>query len=75
MNLLSIWLDHYKDDVALEVIFGIIDNYFMNCTLEEITCHVVNVLAKASYIEKFRPKIQKRTLFLKKLMGNVFILI
>lgn len=75
MNLLAIWLDHYKDNVALEVIFGIIDNYFMDCTLDEISRHVVNVLAKASYIEQFRPKIQNHTLLLKKLIGNIFILI
>lgn len=73
MNLLAIWLDHYKDNVAVEVIFGIIDNYFMDCTLDEISRHVVNVLAKASYIEEFRHEIRNHTLLLKKLIGNILI--
>lgn len=74
MNLLSIWLDYYKDEVSLDVIITIKDNYFMKCTLEEITGPVMNVLAKASNVEKFNSEIQKHTSLLHKLMGKVFIL-
>lgn len=72
MNLLSIWLDYYKDEVSLDVIIAIKDNYFIECTIEEITTSVVNVLAKASNVEKFNTEIQKHTSLLHKLMGKTF---
>lgn len=74
MNILSIWLDHYIDDVFLNVIFVIADNFFINCTIEEITSSTVNVLAKASSIEKFKSDIQQHTLLLKKSMGMVIFI-
>lgn len=70
LDLLSIWLDHYPDDVAVEVIVIIKDTYFMDYTIENITGNVVNVLAKASSIEKFSSEIKKHTLLLKKLLGK-----
>lgn len=74
MNTLSIWLDHYEDDVSFEVIIAIKDNLFMDYEIENITNQVVNVLAKASNVEKFNSEIQKHTSFLNKLMGTIFIL-
>lgn len=68
MNILSIWLDHYNEEVSLEVIVVIKNNYFIDCAIEKITSHVVNVLAKASNIEKFNSEIQKQTTLLKKIM-------
>lgn len=73
MVLLSIWLDHYTDDVSLEVIIVIKDNFFINFTIEDITSQVVNILAKASNIEKFKLEIQKHTSLLKKLIGRYTI--
>lgn len=68
MNILSIWLDHYNEEVSLEVIVVIKNNFFINCDVEKITSHVVNVLAKASNIEKFNSEIKKHTTLLKKIM-------
>jgi hypothetical protein len=70
-SMLSIWLDHYIEDVSLDVIYVIIDNFFINCTVEEITNNIVNVLAKASSIEKFKSDIKQHTPLLKKSMGMV----
>lgn len=70
MELLSIWLDHYIDDVSLEVIIVIKDNFFIDSTIENITNQVVNILAKASSIDKFKSEIQKHTSLLKKLIGR-----
>lgn len=74
MNLLLIWVNHYEDDVSLEVIIAIIDNFFMDYDIENITSQIVNVLAKASNVEKFNSEIQKHPSFLKKLLGTIFIL-
>lgn len=73
MNLISIWLDHYQDDVSLDVIIALIENCFINCSTEDISSQVVNVLGKASIINKFKFEIQNNTLLLKKLMGTIFI--
>jgi len=70
MNIISIWLDHYNEEVSLEVIVVIKNNFFINCALDKITRHVVNVLAKASSIEKFNAEIKKHTTLLKKIMGR-----
>jgi len=69
MNIISIWLDHYHEELSLEVIAVIKNNFFINCAVEKITSHVVNVLAKASNIEKFNSEIKKQTTLLKKIMG------
>lgn len=69
MNLLSMWLEYFKDVVSIEVIVIIKDNFFIDCSIEQITSHVVNVLAKASSIEKFNFEFQKHTTLLKKIMG------
>lgn len=71
IDILLIWLDHYSDDVSLEVINVLKDNLVINCTIEEISSHVVNALAKASTVDKFRFEIQKHSTSLKKLMGKV----
>lgn len=71
MNMLSIWLDHYIDDVSLDVILVIIDNFFIDCTVEELTSNTVNVLAKASSIDKFKSDIRQCTPLIKKSMGMV----
>jgi len=75
MDLLSVWLDHYQNDVAQEVINVIKNNFFMNYTVEKITRSVVNVLAKASAIDKFNLEIKKDTFLLKKLIGKVSIFV
>lgn len=78
LELLYIWLDHYIDYVSLEVIIVIKDNFFIDSTIENISNQVVNILAKASSIDKFKSEIQKHTLLLKKLIGRYifyFILI
>lgn len=72
MDLLSMWLEYYKDDVSTEVIVSIKDNFFIDCTIEQITSNVVNVLAKASNIEKFNSEFLKHTKMLEKIMGIVF---
>lgn len=69
MNIFSIWLDHYHEEVSLEVIIVITNDLFINCVIEKITSHVVNVLAKASSIEKFNSEFKKHTTLLKKIMG------
>lgn len=69
MNIFSIWLDHYHEEVSLEVIIVIKNDLFINCAIEKITSFVVNVLAKASSIEKFNSEIKKHTTLLKKIMG------
>lgn len=74
MNILSIWLDNYIDDVSLDVIFVIIENFFIDCTIEEITSNIVDVLAKASSIEKFKTDIRQHTPLLKKSMGMVVLI-
>ncbi|KAL4143221.1 hypothetical protein QTP88_005579 [Uroleucon formosanum] len=68
MNIFSIWLDHYHEEVSLEVIIVIKNDLFINCAIEKITSFVVNVLAKASSIEKFNSEIKKHTTLLKKIM-------
>lgn len=73
MNTMSIWLDHYNEEVSLDVIVVIKNNFFINCAVEEITSHVVNVLAKASSIEKFNSEIKKHTALLKKIMGIILV--
>jgi len=76
MNIISIWLDHYSEEVSLEVIVVIQNNFFIDCAIEKITTHVVNVIAKASNIEKFNAEIKKHTTLLKKIMGmKLFIII
>lgn len=75
MDLLSVWLDHYQNDVGKDVINVIKENFFMDCTIEEITSHVINVLAKASCIDKFNFEIKKDTLLLKKILGKVSIFV
>jgi len=76
MNIISIWLDHYCEEVSLEVIIVIKNNFFIDCAIEKITTHVVNVIAKASSIEKFNAEIKKHTILLKKIMGmNCLIMI
>lgn len=74
MDLLSIWLECYKDDVSVEVIVAIIDNFFIDYTFEQISSKVINVLAKASNIGKFNCGILKHTILLEKIMGMVDIL-
>jgi len=73
MNLLSIWLDNFEDDVSLEVIIVIKDNFFIDSAIENITSQVVNILAKASNMDKFNSEIKKDISLLKKLMGIIFI--
>jgi len=73
MNLLSTWLDNFEDDVSLEVIIVIKDNFFIDSTIENITSQVVNILAKASIMDKFNSEIKQDTSLLKKLMGIIFI--
>ncbi|XP_022173061.1 ataxin-10 [Myzus persicae] len=68
MNIISIWLDHYNEEVSLEVIVVIKNNFFINCALDKVTSHVVNVLAKASNIDKFNAEIKQDTTLLKKIM-------
>jgi len=69
MNIISIWLDNYNKEVSLDVIVVIRNNFFIDCAIEKITRHVVNVLAKASNIEKFNSEIKSHTALLKKIMG------
>jgi len=69
MNIMSIWLDHYNEEVSLDVIILIKNKFFIDCAIEKITSHVVNVLAKASNIEKFNSEIKTHTTLLKKIMG------
>lgn len=73
MNLLCIWLNDFEDDVSIEVITTIIDNFFIDCTIEEISNITVELLAKASSIEKFNSEIKKSTTLLTKLMGIIII--
>lgn len=73
MNIISIWLDHYNEEVSLEVIVVIKNNFFINCALDKVTSHVVNVLAKASNIDKFNAEIKQDTTLLKKIMGIKFV--
>lgn len=72
MDLLSIWLEYYKDEVSIEVIVAVKDNFFIDCTIEQITNNVVNILAKASNIEKFNSEFLKHTKILEKVIGIVF---
>lgn len=72
MDLLSMWLEYYKDDVSIEVIVAVKDNFFIKCTIEQITSNVVNVLAKASNIKIFNSEFLKDTKMLEKIMGIVF---
>lgn len=72
MDLLSIWLDNFENDVSLEIIIVIKDNFFIDSAIENISRQVVNVLAKASSIDKFNSEIRKYTSLLKKLMGIMF---
>lgn len=69
MNILSIWLEHFHNDVSVNVIKAIIDYCFINHSLEDISSNTVNVLGKASNINKFKSEIQNNTLLLNKLMG------
>jgi len=69
MNIISIWLDNYNEEVSLDVIVAIRNNFFIDCDVDKITRHVVNVLAKASNVEKFNYEIKKHTTLLKKIMG------
>ncbi|XP_026812588.1 ataxin-10 [Rhopalosiphum maidis] len=68
MNIISIWLDNYNKEVSLDVIVVIRNNFFIDCPIEKITRHVVNVLAKASNIEKFNSEVKSHTTLLKKIM-------
>lgn len=68
MNIISIWLDNYNEEVSLDVIVAIRNNFFIDCVVDKITRHVVNVLAKASNVEKFNYEIKRHTTLLKKIM-------
>lgn len=71
MDLLSMWLEYYIDDVSIEVIVAVKDNFFIECAIEQITSNVVNVLAKASNIKKINSEFLKHTKMLEKIMGIV----
>lgn len=73
LELLYIWLDHYIDDVSIKVIIVIKDNLFIDSTIENITNQVMNILAKASSIDKFKSEIQKHTSLLKKSIGRYIV--
>lgn len=76
IDLLSFWLYHYNDNVSLDVINTIKQNFFMNCTIEQITGSTVNVLAKASNIDRFYSDVQNCTPLLEKALGKqLFIII
>lgn len=69
MDIISVWLDNYHEEVSLDVIVVIRNNFFIDCVVDKITRHVVNVLAKASNVEKFNHEIKRHTTLLKKIMG------
>ncbi|XP_050428755.1 ataxin-10 [Adelges cooleyi] len=68
LDVLSYWLEHYNDDVPLELVNTIKDELFLECAIDQITSPVVKVLAKASSMDKFKSSIQTHTAFLKKLI-------
>jgi len=72
MDLLSIWLDNFEDDISLEVIIVIKNNFFINSAIEHITSSVVNILVKASIIDRFNSEIRTHTKLLKKVIGTIF---
>lgn len=69
MDIISVWLDNYHEEVSLDVIVAIRNYLFIDCVVDKITRHVVNVLAKASNVEKFNYEIKRHTTLLKKIMG------
>lgn len=69
MNIISIWLDNYNEEVSVDVIVAIRNNFFIDCVVDKITRDVVNVLAKASNVEKFNYEIKRHTTLLRKIMG------
>lgn len=73
IDLLSIWLDYYIDNVSLDVVNTIKNELFINCTIKHITGSIVNVLAKASNINRFRSDVQNCTLLLKKALGKQLV--
>lgn len=74
MNILSIWLEYYQDDVSVDVIKAIIDDCFIKYSLKDISSNIVNVLGKASSMNKFKSEILNNTSLLNKLMGMIFII-
>ncbi|XP_050524340.1 ataxin-10 isoform X2 [Daktulosphaira vitifoliae] len=69
LEILCIWLEHYEEEVSIDVIDTIGKKLFMEITyFDEVKNSVLNILAKSSSISKFKSKFDNDPQFLKKII-------